>query len=133
MKLEAISPWLGPLKTAWQIISNVPPDKRGRTKDREEALTSLSDAYHATEGYYAFLRSNPRDEERELEIARKWYSLSILLKKYDATLAQRMDLKSRYWREGASWSKKEVIEAGIGLKKAWTEINAHLRSDTKGK
>jgi hypothetical protein len=120
--------WIGTLGLVLQVISLFPRDPRARTKDQEEALISLSDAYHATEDCYAYFAENRTSNRREFEIADKWNRVGILLRKYNENLANRLDLKSRYWREGANWSDEAIREAGIKLEEVWREVNVLLQN-----
>ena len=106
----------------------IPERKNDRSPDDEEALLVLSEAYHATQAYYAQPESSRGDAGSRMDIADKWCRAGILLQKYDPTLANRLDLKSRYWREGATWSDAAIKDAKIGLDNVWRETNALLQS-----
>jgi hypothetical protein len=118
---------LSALSAVLQAISLIPREPRNRTREDEEALTALSDAYDSTHQYYEFLKDHPRDPVKQAEIAHKWECVGILLKKYDSTLADRLDAKSRYWRQGATWSDKIIREAGIGLEDIRREVALRIR------
>lgn len=122
MNIEEATLLVSGLSLVLQAISLIPREPRDRTQEDAEALTALSDAYHSTRGYYEFLQSQPRDHGREEDIAFKWQRVGILLQKYDATLADRLDVKSRYWREGATWSDDTIKKAGIGLEGIRREV-----------
>ncbi len=109
-----------------QIIKVFPRDASARTRDQEDALITLSAAYHATKEYYSFLSCYDRSNEKEYEIADKWYKVGVLLRKYDKNLANRLDLKSRFWRDGATWSDESIREAGIKLEEVWRAVNILL-------
>jgi hypothetical protein len=115
------------LSLVLRAVNLIPRERRNRTVEEEDALTALSDAYHATLQYYEFLKAHPRDATQEIGIAHKWARVGILLKKYDPTLAERLDAKSRYWREGATWSDKIIHEAGIGLEDIRREVNLRVK------
>lgn len=110
-----------------RIVQMFPRDSRARTEDQEKALIALSSAFHATQHYYVFLERNKRTNNMENEIANKWYQVGVLLRKYDKHLANRLDLKSRYWREGATWSPSAIRDAGIKLDEVWREVNVLLK------
>ncbi|MBK1856604.1 hypothetical protein JO972_16690 [Verrucomicrobiaceae bacterium 5K15] len=110
-----------------QVISMFPRNKREQTKDQEEALSSLSRAYHATEAYYDFRKDNPRNKDREWNVAEGWDQVSILMKKYDANLSNRLSLKSRCWREGDNWTKQAIADAKIGLSQIRAEVSIRLQ------
>lgn len=70
----------------------------------------------ASRQYYAELhKTGVHNEQQQLDIAHAWYTVGVLLEKYDHTLAQRLSSKSRYWREGATWSPEVIEQARIGL------------------
>jgi hypothetical protein len=126
MNTDAASFWTGAFGLILQVISLFPRNARERTKDQEEALLALSDAYHLTEEYYSHLERHGRSNDKEWAIADKWCRVGVLLKKYDATLANRLDLKSRYWRDGGTWTDEAIKDAGIKLEDVWREVNVRL-------
>lgn len=91
-------------------------DRRFNKEQRQAARISLADAFHETEGYYADLASGgSKDHGREHRIASLWEQAAILSEPFDSSLASRLGLKSRYWREGAAWSDSQIAEAKIQL------------------
>ena len=88
---------------------------------------ALSDAYHSTHQYYEHLRDHPRDPCKETDVAFKWDRVGILLQKRNATLAEKLNAKSRYWREGATWSDDIIRQAGIGLENIRREVTVRLK------
>jgi hypothetical protein len=126
MNTEAATFWTGAFGLIFQVISLFPRNSRERTKDQEEALLALSDAYHITESYYSHLERHGRSNEREWEIADKWFRVGVLLRKYDQNLANRLDLKSRFWRDGGTWSNDAIRDAGIKLEDVWREVNVRI-------
>jgi hypothetical protein len=115
------------LSLVLQAVAMIPREPRNRTREDEEALTALSDAYHSTHQYYEFLRDHPRDTSREVDVAFKWERVGILFRKYDVTLAERLNAKSRYWHDGATWSDKIIREAGIGLEDIRREVILRIK------
>ena len=126
MNTDAASFWTEAFGLILQVISLFPRNARERTKDQEEALLALSDAYHLTEEYYSHLERHGRSNDKEWAIANKWCRVCVLLKKYDATLANRLDLKSCYWRDGGTWTDEAIKDAGIKLEDLWREVNVRL-------
>ena len=126
MDFGAESFWTAIAALVVQIISDFPRDKSRRTAEQERALVALSEAYHSTHAYYAYLDKHKRSVMREMEIASNWHKAGVLLRKYDANLSSRLDLKSRYWREGATWSAEAIKDAKIGLSDIWREVNVRL-------
>ncbi len=91
-------------------------------KQKEEVQKAVSNAFHSTDAYYTYRDSGkPRDTDREFSIARDWEHASILIEPLDADLANRLGIKSCFWREGGLWSDQQIKEAGIQLKKVRAE------------
>ena len=132
MEIDPISILIATLQGAISVINHFSNRKGDRTKDEEAVLLSLSDAFHATEGYYDLLKEHPkRDRTKEWEIAEKWNVVAIRIADIDKPLSQRLQLKSRYWREGAMWSDDAIRQAGIKLDHVWVEINGELRKHSE--
>jgi hypothetical protein len=127
MHTEEVNLIVSGLSLVLQAVSLIPREPRNRTKEDENALAALSDAYHTTLQYYEFLKDNPRDLSKEAGIAYKWEIVGIVLQKYDSTLAERLDAKSRYWREGATWSDEVIRQAGIGLENIRREVTVRIK------
>ncbi len=122
----SVTNWTSIFQTILQALSLFPRDNEGRTKDQEEALIALSEAYHATHKYYSEVETGKRNRNREWDIAEKWYRVSVLLKKYNPDLSRRLHRKSRFWQDGGTWSNEQIAEAGIGLEGVWSEVNVLL-------
>lgn len=91
-------------------------DKRFTEGQRQAALVTLSEAFHATEGYYAGLDAGDRrDPKKQHDIAHLWEQAAICIEPFNPSIADRLGLKSRYWREGATWSDAQVAAAKIQL------------------
>jgi hypothetical protein len=108
----------------------IPRKKENRSSDDKAALVALSDAYHDTQAYYSG-PAHSRDTAARMAIANKWCRVGIFLQKYDRKLANRLDLKSRYWREGATWTDGAIRDAKVGLDDIWRETNVRLRPSAK--
>jgi hypothetical protein len=119
--------WTALTSLVLQAIALIPRDPGKRTREDEQALKALSDAYHATQAYYSSRHGGAAgNRQREWEIANLWDRLSIQLRKRDERLASQLGLKSRYWREGALWNDEQIRDAGIGLEQIWAEANVLL-------
>lgn len=92
-------------------------ENRTATKaEKENAEIALSHAYNLTHGYYASLNTGSvKNPDQERTIADAWGEASIRLRKFNANLANRLGLKSRFWREGAAWTDEQIAGARIGL------------------
>lgn len=126
MDYEQAAFWVATSSLVLQAIKMIPRKKRDRSPEDEEALVAVSEAYHATQAYYSG-PARSRDAVARMAIADKWCTVGVLLQKYDRRLANRLDVKSRYWREGATWTDTAIQEAKIGLDDIWRETNLRLQ------
>jgi hypothetical protein len=126
MNLEIAALWISGASLLLQVVQMIPRDPKKRTPEDEAALLAVSEAYYATKAYDAFLKSNPRDESKEFEVAAKWERVAVLLHKYDSSLGERLSVKSEYWRRGANWSDEAIRVAGIGLEQIKMEVDERL-------
>lgn len=102
-------------------------DKRFTEEQRQVARLTLSKAFHATEGYYAALSTGTKkNKKREHEIAELWDAAAICIEPFHSGLANRLGLKSRFWREGGAWSDEAIAAAGIQLAKVRRDGNYAL-------
>lgn len=108
----------------WGVILGVLPslvqllDSRRASEQEhvEKALAELSSAYHATRAYFADIESGAKPSSKDqMSLAEKWDHASIYIRRYDAGLASRLSLKSRFWREGGAWDRRQITLANIGL------------------
>ncbi len=123
-----IDTWTRLFSAVVSVIALFPKDRRERTKDNEDVLAALSDAYHGTNKYYDYRTAHSRDHQRELDIAHKWYLLGVRIRKYDEALSERLDLKSRFWREGSTCDDDTVRDAKIGLDDMWRDVNIRMKA-----
>jgi len=106
------------------VLQTLSADKRITEEQRQATRIALSAAFHATEGYYASLSAgDTKDKLQEHEIARLWDEVAIRMEPFDPSVANRLGLKSRYWREGAAWSDEKIAGAKIQL----NSIRQHAR------
>ena len=91
-------------------------NQRFTTEQRLAARIALSEAFHATTGYYADLANGAaRDPKEQHRIAHLWEQAAIRIEPFKPSLASRLGLKERYWREGATWSDSQIADARIQL------------------
>lgn len=108
-------------------LQELQDDKRFTEQQRQTARLALSRAFHATEGYYAQLAAGGKeDPKREHEIAELWDAAAICIAPFNDKLANRLGLKSRFWREGAAWSDDQIKAANIQLEKVRRDGNYAL-------
>jgi hypothetical protein len=110
------------------IIALFPRNPRDLSKEQRDALAAVSDAYHTTGKYIEYCETNPKDREREWEIAHKWDHAAKLLLPFDqeGKIWHRLDLKSRFWSDGADWDDHKVQSANIGLSTVWRDVQILL-------
>lgn len=105
---------LAPLMIAY--AQEIEENKRMTEQNKKEAKIALSEAFIATEGYYASRAEGmPKDTNVEFKIAKLWDKVSICMEPFNTALAHRLGQKSRFWREGAAWSDEQIKAAKIQL------------------
>lgn len=113
--------WKDLLSAVLAVIPAISEARRDRAEHAERTLEVLHSAYYATERYFESRRvGSARSIERE--VAYEWDRLSDLMRRYDANLASRLSLKGRFWREGASWSDRQIQDSGIVLSEIRREV-----------
>lgn len=86
------------------------------TQSKVDAKLAFSEALFATEKYYALrAEGKSKNVEMEYDIALLWNKVSILIAPFNKDLAQRLNIKSRFWQEGAIWSDEQIKDAKIEL------------------
>lgn len=117
-----MDPWITIGNTLLKLASILDKWKVDKRKQKEDILTAISTAFHNTEKYYAFLGDrNPRDKQREIDLARDWEHAAILVEAVDENLAGRLGLKGSYWRDSDTWSDQQIADAGIQLERVRAE------------
>jgi hypothetical protein len=113
------------------LLKGLGVDKR---KQKEKIKKAVSKAFHNTEKYYAYRNSgNPPDRQREIDLAADWEKAGILIEPVDRNLAQRIALKTNFWRDGGTWNDDQIKEAGIQLKRIRAEGMTLFEKKTKPK
>lgn len=91
-------------------------------QQKQDTELALSTAYHNTVKYYALRDSGAqRDMAAENDLAKDWEKAALLVEQYNRQLAQHLELKSRFWHEGAMWSDDQIRAAGISLERIRAE------------
>jgi hypothetical protein len=110
------------------IIGLFPRKSRDQTKEQKEAIAAVADAYYTTGRYLERRETQPQDKEHEWEIAQKWDHAARLLEPFDpeGKVYQRLNLKSRFWTEGADWDSDRIESSNIGLSSVWRDVQALL-------
>ena len=108
--------WVELFTAIGELLPVLSEKKRAETEHVERTLLALNDAYYVTKRYFAGLEAGAEPtREKQFEVAHKWDAVSYLVRRYDANLANRLGLKSRFWREGGAWSREQREQARIGL------------------
>ncbi|USR41214.1 hypothetical protein L1F06_007205 [Ectopseudomonas hydrolytica] len=108
--------WLELFSAVSELIPFLSEKKRAEKEHTEKTLQALNEAYYATEAYFAGLEEGEEpSRQKQYEVAHKWDDLSHMIYRYNPTLASRLSLKSRFWRENCAWSEEQKQQANIGL------------------
>lgn len=105
---------LAPLMIAY--AQEIEQNKRMTEQNKREAKHALSQAFLATESYYAERASGvQKNIAKEYEIATLWDKVSICMEPFNVSLSHRLGQKSCFWREGAAWTDEQIKAAKIQL------------------
>jgi len=97
-------------------LQEIANGKRFTEDRRQSARIALSEAFHATEGYYATLDTgSEKDAAAHHRIAHLWEQAAICIEPFNRSIADRLGLKSRYWQQGPTWSDAQIAAAKIQL------------------
>lgn len=108
--------WTALFSTVIELIPFISENKRAEREHAEETLRALNDAYYATEAYFSSLKEGDRPtRQKQLAVAHKWDDVSHMIYRYHPNLANRLSLRSRFWREDCAWSEEQRRDANIGL------------------
>lgn len=114
-------------------LQEVQNDGRFTEQQRQDAQLALSKAFHATESYYSELANGEsKSASAEHKIAHLWDAAAICIAPFNSSLANRLGLKSRFWREGAAWTDKQIADANIQLEKVRHDGNFSLLKRSGG-
>jgi hypothetical protein len=108
--------WIELFGALVELIPAILEKKRDAQAHIERTLQAFNEAYYETESYFGMLEDGGEpSRERQFQVARCWDDVSHMIARYDENLANRLSLKSRFWREGAAWSPQQRQQAKIGL------------------
>jgi hypothetical protein len=97
-------------------LQEIANGRRFTEERRQAARIALSEAFHATEGYYASLDAGAdKDPAAHHRIADLWEQAAISIEPFNRSIADRLGLKSRYWQQGATWTDPQIAAAKIQL------------------
>jgi hypothetical protein len=120
-KPAAANEWLRVVITLEDLLEKrVEADEPDREKLRisKPAIAALNRAYTATLRYYTHLLGGGRHDARvQTAISRLWQQAGTQMRKYDASLAQRLKADNSFWSKDVTW-QQETIQA------AWSHLNS---------
>lgn len=93
------------------------PEREKKLMDRP-AIAALNRAYAATLRYYTHLLGGGRRDERvQTAISRLWQQAGSRMRKYDASLAERLKASNGFWSRDVTWQQATIQEA-------WGHLNS---------
>ena len=113
--------WLSLVKSLGQMMeerAEIEAPKREKTLMDRPAITALNQAYTATLRYYTHLLAGGRHDERvHKAVSRLWQHAGIRMRKFDASLAQRLKASNSFWSQDVTWQQATIQEA-------WAHLNS---------
>ena len=104
-----------------RVDSDTP--KPAKTLLDKNTVQALNTAYSATLHYYtALLESGKHDEKAETLLPKLWQKAGTRMRRYEPTIASRLNAKNRFWSMAATWAN-DTIRA------AWAHLNS-IRTNT---
>lgn len=89
---------------------------KDRRQQRDAALDSIYVACTETKTYVVdWERTNRRDRAKERALATLWKKTSILVRPYDAPLADKCYYKGEYWLDPDNWNQEDSQRLQIDL------------------
>ncbi|EGQ8952527.1 hypothetical protein V6957_004955 [Vibrio parahaemolyticus] len=94
------------------------------------AIKSLMESLSLTAQYMQSLLDDPDSQSRDTErgLSQKWSDTSILVKPYDADLAERCFFKGVYWSNRNRFTEAEIIEKRMKLHHVESDVSKALKS-----
>lgn len=109
-------------------------DKNEKEKQmKDSALEVFRDAIVATRSYFAVIREeiSDRDREKELELSRAWNAVALRIKNINTKEAQKLYevcfSKADYWSDPTWWRENKDSEIDISLSRLDREISQLLK------
>ncbi|EHR7166334.1 hypothetical protein KUK86_004501 [Vibrio parahaemolyticus] len=91
--------------------------KENKAKKENEAIKSLMISLDRTAVYMKSVLDNAesKSDTVERELSECWYSTSILVREYNAELAERCFFKGIYWSNNSRFTEQEIIDKKMKL------------------
>ncbi|HYR77562.1 MAG TPA: hypothetical protein VEM96_17230 [Pyrinomonadaceae bacterium] len=104
--------------------------RRERKQDRDDtAVGSVLTAVNSTKSYTARLdRGEPVDYQLEAQLAALWTTAAVHIRRTDADLADRLQMKAEYWTNPREWKDEEVVNNRIQIDVIAAEARRLLRA-----
>jgi hypothetical protein len=120
-KTVAQNEWLLVVKSLGEMMeerAEAEAPKREKTLMDRPAIVALNRAYTATLRYYTHLLAGGRhDEPVQRAISRLWQQAGTQMRKFDASLAQRLKASNSFWSQDVTWQQATIQEA-------WAHLNS---------
>jgi hypothetical protein len=103
--------------------------RRERKHDRDDAaIGSVLTAVNSTKSYIARLdRGEPIDHQAEGELVALWTTAAVHIRRTDAKLADRLQMKAEYWTNPENWRDEEIVNNRIQIDDIAAEARRLLR------
>lgn len=100
-----------------------------RKRDRDDAAVgSVLTAVNSTKSYLARLdRDEPIDHQAEAQLVALWTAAAVHIRRTDADLADRLQLKAEYWTNPREWQGSEIVSNRIRIDEIAAEGRRLLR------
>jgi hypothetical protein len=95
-------------------------------KRDDDAVKTVLLALNETESYIAEWNAGKRDRSRERRLVTFWTDAAVAIRRKDADLAQRLEMKASYWTNPDNWTAADVERAGIQIKVVADDARALL-------
>jgi len=113
--------WLRVVKSLEELMeerAEAEMPRREKALIDKPAIAALNRAYTATLRYYTHLLAGGRRDERvQAAISRLWQQAGTRMRKYDASLAQRLKASNSFWSRDVTWQQATIQEA-------WAHLNS---------
>jgi len=104
--------------------------RRERKQERDDAaIKSVLDAVNQTKSYIARLdRGYGEDSDKEEQLVALWTTAAVHIRRTDAELANRLQMKAEYWTNPRQWSDDDVRKNRIRISEIAKEARRLLRN-----
>lgn len=102
--------------------------RKEREHERDDAaLRALLTALNTTKRYIARLdRGDDDNFEVEAELVQLWQEAAVQIRRTDADLGARLQMKAEYWTNPRNWSDESIRDNGITIDRVSREAERLL-------